>query len=63
MSNTTHDALQERVRETLREYLSSHKLRKTPERFAILEEIYLIDGHFDVEFMYIRMKNKNYRVS
>jgi Fur family ferric uptake transcriptional regulator len=63
MPDTRHDALQEKVRETLREYLSDHKLRKTPERFAILEEVYLIDGHFDVESMYIRMKNKNYRVS
>lgn len=53
----------EQVKDIFTEYLIVNMYRKTPERFKILEEIYLQDSHFTIEELYFMMKTKNYRVS
>jgi Fur family ferric uptake transcriptional regulator len=55
--------LYDEVSSIFKAYLENKKLRKTPERYAILEEIYSISGHFDVESLFVNMKTKGYQVS
>ena len=59
----TNDAIKKKVRDILDNYLDRNNHRKTPERYAILDAIYSIDGHFTLEELGELLESRNFRVS
>ena len=52
----------ELVRSIFTKYMTDSKLRKTPERYAILECVYHFTGHFNAEMIHQQL-GPNFRVS
>ncbi len=63
MKNDKQDQLIHEVEKIFENYLFENKLRRTPERMAILKEIYLTQEHFDADRLYDFMKQNNYHIS
>lgn len=61
-SSIPHTVIPE-VRNIFSAYLETHQLRKTPERFVILEEIYSRNDHFDAESLYEDIIKKDFNIS
>jgi Fur family ferric uptake transcriptional regulator len=55
--------VKQEVRKIFTDYLEKNNHRKTSERFAILDEVYSINEHFDVDSLYNHLKKKKYQVS
>lgn len=51
------------IKNALKHYLKKKGFRNTPERYTILEEIYNMEEHFNVDDLYLIMLNKKYHVS
>lgn len=57
------DNVKAKVREVLDNYLENNHHRKTPERYAILDAVYSLKGHFTLEELGSLLEQKNFRVS
>ncbi|MGM9840640.1 MAG: Fur family transcriptional regulator [Candidatus Limisoma sp.] len=60
---TTDDKSVSMARSKLAKYLEENHLRKTPERFAILDMIYSHNDHFSVDTLCKEMEESSYHVS
>ncbi len=64
MQTMENSKIAESVKQMFADYLKENRCRRTPERFAILEAVYSINGRFDIEELLKHMEdNKKFRVS
>ena len=57
------EKMKAQAREILDQYLESNLHRKTPERYAILDAVFSMRGHFTLEELGAALERKNFRVS
>lgn len=63
MSRNSKKAIEAAERGQFYDYLGQHNLRRTQERALILQELFAINDHFDVEALLFRLRKKNHPVS
>ena len=51
------------VHDIFRTFLKKRNQRQTPERFAVLQEVYASNEHLDADELYLRLTRKGSRVS
>ena len=51
------------ARKILDQYLETNNYRRTPERYAILDAVFSIKGHFSLDQLSEYIKNENFKVS
>lgn len=56
-------AATEKAKERFARHIEARGMRKTPERFAILERAMAMPGHFSSDFLYARLEEEGYHVS
>ena len=55
--------IKDRVKKALDTYLEANNLRKTPERYAVLNAIYNAKGHLSLDDLEVRVEKEYFRVS
>ena len=63
MSTPQQESVIRNAKGLFEDYLIKNGYRKTTERFFVIDELYALDGHIDVDNLYLIMKNKNYSIS
>ncbi|MDE6383415.1 MAG: transcriptional repressor [Paramuribaculum sp.] len=59
----SQDKIKETATSTFTRYLSEHGMRKTPERYAILNKIFEMPGHFTLQALNSALDESGYHVS